>query len=199
MALLTGDHPQSYTQKHLQLFGRPRPRIATPQLQSLIGVVSPEMFDAFPRRAGMLVRDVVGTGFDGTFVTRGKHGVGTGIMQTLSDKDVEWRVQRREEVVSALQPTTGFGEREFVDLGVGEQRIVLLMRALVGRPQLVLLDEVWSGMDESMVENAKKYLREGGGVNDEQAVVVITHWDQEVPWSADDGIKRFRLDRGISE
>ncbi|KAG7452169.1 P-loop containing nucleoside triphosphate hydrolase protein [Guyanagaster necrorhizus] len=211
LSIITGDHPQSYTQlasrsSHLHLFGRPRSRIPTPHLQSLIGVLSPEMFDAFPRKSRMSVWDVVGTGFDGTFVPRGKHNVGTGVMQELTEADVKWRVTRCEEVIAALGPgawadeNTGedaakFNDRAFVELSVGEQRMVLLMRALVGRPQLVLLDEVWSGMDEGMISAAKKYLREGG-ITKDQAVVIITHWQDEVPWGVQDGVKKIRLVKG---
>jgi ABC-type molybdenum transport system ATPase subunit/photorepair protein PhrA len=65
------------------------------------------------------------------------------------------------------------------------------MRALVGRPPLVLLDEAWSGMDDGMIA-ARRYLRgdfavdtDGygmAGIGQDQAVVVITHWEDEVPW-----------------
>ncbi|KAG2050926.1 hypothetical protein BDR06DRAFT_1010868 [Suillus hirtellus] len=44
LSLLTGDHPQSYTQQgdsNLELFSRPRQRIPTPLLRSLIAIVSP--------------------------------------------------------------------------------------------------------------------------------------------------------------
>jgi len=65
LSLITGDHPQSYTQippkSQLTLFGLSRSRLPTPQLRSLIGVVSPELYNAFPRRSGMSVWDVVGT------------------------------------------------------------------------------------------------------------------------------------------
>ncbi|KAK0465511.1 P-loop containing nucleoside triphosphate hydrolase protein [Desarmillaria tabescens] len=172
---------------------------------TLLSIIT-EMFDAFPRKPGMSVWDVVGTGFDGTFVSRGKHNVGTGVMQELAEPDVQWRVTRCKEVIDALGPGAWGGEhssedaakfhsKDFVELSVGEQRMVLLMRALVGRPQLVLLDEVWSGMDEGMVSAAKKYLREGG-VTKDQAVIVITHWEDEVPWGVQDGVKKIRLEKG---
>jgi len=83
-----------------------------------------------------------------------------------------------------------------VDLSPGEQSVVLLMRALVGHPQLVLLDEVWAGMDDHMVRAARRYLREGG-VGHDQAVVVVSHWEEEVPWTTQDGLYRFRLQDGI--
>ncbi|KAH7920601.1 P-loop containing nucleoside triphosphate hydrolase protein [Leucogyrophana mollusca] len=212
LSLLTGDHPQSYTQlgstSHLHLFSRPRQRISTPHLRSLIGVVSPELANAFPRRAGVSVWEVVGTGFDGTFVPGGADGVGVGLEGALSDDVRQWRVDRVREVLKGLGPSSwahgnedagindAFSKRDFADLSAGEQSIVLLMRALVSRPQLVLLDEVWSGMDDAMVQAARRYLREGG-VEHDQAVVVISHWEEEVPWGVEDGLKRFKLDNGF--
>jgi len=217
LSLLTGDHPQSYTQRggsYLELFSRPRQRIPTPLLRSLIGVVSPELANAYPRRAGVSVFDVVGTGFDGGFVPGGKDGVGNSVEGMLSDEVRQWRIKRVREVLNGLGPTswdadvnsfaTGddllapndiFAKRDFVDLSAGEQSIVLLMRALVSRPQLVLLDEVWSGMDENMVRAARHYLREGG-IGPDQAVVVISHWEEEVPWTVQDGLKIFKLENG---
>ncbi|KAG1726954.1 P-loop containing nucleoside triphosphate hydrolase protein [Suillus paluster] len=217
LSLLTGDHPQSYTQRggsNLELFSRPRQRIPTPLLRSLIGVVSPELANAYPRRAGVSVFDVVGTGFDGGFVPGGKDGVGNGLEGTLSDEVRQWRVKRVRDVLNGLGPTSwetdansfaagdellapneAFSKRDFVDLSAGEQSIVLLMRALVSHPQLVLLDEVWSGMDENMVCAARRYLCEGG-VGSDQAVVVISHWEEEVPWTVRDGLRRFKLEDG---
>lgn len=215
LSLLTGDHPQSYTQlpptSHLILFGRPRSRIPTPHLRSFIGLVSPELYNAFPRRAGMTVWEAIGTGFDGGFVPYGEKGVGVGLNGQLSDEEISWRVDRMWDVLIGLRPDTWFnvhlgkGEgsraaaesfkaRQFVDLSAGEQSMVLLMRALVGKPQLIFLDEVWSGMDDAMVRAARDYLRaEIGG---QQAVVVISHWEDEVPWSKKDGVRRFRLAAG---
>jgi len=199
------------------LFSRPRQRIPTPLLRSLIGVVSPELANAYPRRAGVSVFDVIGTGFDGGFVPGGKDGVGSGLEGALSDEVRQWRVKRVHEVLNGLGPTSWetetssfaagdellepneiFSKRDFVDLSAGEQSIVLLMRALVSHPQLVLLDEVWSGMDENMVRAARRYLCEGG-VGSDQAVVVISHWEEEVPWTVRDGLRRFKLDDGGGE
>ena len=87
-----------------------------------------------------------------------------------------------------------------VDLTPGEQSIVLLMRALVGRPPLVLLDEVWSGMDEGMVKAVWRYLADGGGgLLPTQACVVISHWEDEVPWTKADGVRRMLLKDGVAQ
>lgn len=154
----------------------------------------------------MTVWDAVSTGFVGNFVPSGEERVGLGVMNKLSEEDIQWRINRMWEVLKSLGPqswrqssnsdlTQQFQKRPFVDLSTGEQRMVLLMRALVGRPRLVLLDEVWSGMDEVMVSAAREYLRNGGVEND-QAVVVISHWVEEVPWRSEDGVKRFLLKDG---
>ncbi|KAI0343574.1 P-loop containing nucleoside triphosphate hydrolase protein [Trametopsis cervina] len=238
LALLTGDHPQSYTQSsptsssspsppstpgspptsRLTLFTRPRQRWATPHLHALIGRVSPELHNAFPRRAALSVWDAVGTGFEGNFVPRGKRRVGyapDGAPFPIADDDVDghgqseeetWRVGRVWEVLEALGPaswdsnvmhptTRTFATRPFASLTPGEQSSVLLMRPLVGRPPLVLLDEAWAGMDERMVRSARSYLR-GEGLEGRQACVVVSHWSEEVPWGVEDGVRRFRLEGG---
>lgn len=214
LAMLTGEHPQSYSQSsRLHLFSRPRSQWPTPQLSARIGRVSPEINNAFPRRHAMTVWDAVGTGFEGGFVPRGRRRVGffDGVDLQEGSEVEQWRVSRMHEVLAALGPrawrgdvvtsTTladedqAFSKRAFVDLSPGEQSIVLLMRALVGQPPLVLLDEAWAGMDEGMVQAARRYLS-GNGVTDSQACVVISHWEDEVPWSREDGVRRFLLRDG---
>jgi ABC-type Mn2+/Zn2+ transport system ATPase subunit len=165
----------------------------------------------------MSVWDAVATGFDGGFVPLGIKNVGIGLKGGLTDEELKWRVNRVWEVLRRLGPRAWlsadlgkyangkgtindvspetFAARSFVDLSAGEQSMVLLMRALVGRPQLLLLDEVWSGMEASMIMAARAYLR-AGAVTGDQAVVVISHWEDEVPWGVEDGVKRFRLEGG---
>ncbi|KAI0311188.1 P-loop containing nucleoside triphosphate hydrolase protein [Amylostereum chailletii] len=213
LSVLTGDHPQSYTQRApsaLNLFGLPRRRHATPALRARIGVVSPELYNAWPRARAMSVWEAVGTGFDGGFVPMGVRGVGIGLSGALTPSEQAWREQRVRAVLSGLGPHAwggsesgdavspeAFAERPFAGLSAGAQSVVLLMRALVGRPAVVLLDEVWAGMDEGMIEAARAYLRSGEGVGADQAVVVISHWEGEVPWTAEDGVRRFRLEEGV--
>ena len=79
--------------------------------------------------------------------------------------------------------------------------MVLLMRALVGRAPLIVLDEPFAGMDSKMIAVAKKYLyppyphcavssdeeQQAFGLDKKQAVVFVTHWEEEVPWSGNSG------------
>jgi ABC-type multidrug transport system ATPase subunit len=152
----------------------------------------------------MSVWEAIGTGFEGVFVPLPGNGIGANLPENKSLRD--WREERMWEVLENLGPSAWkpseyprelaaeFAQKKFTDLSVGEQRLVLLMRTLVGRLPIVLLDEVWSGMSEEMVSAAKKYLRER--VGNDQAVVVITHWEDEVPWTQAEGLKKFRLDGG---
>ena len=156
----------------------------------------------------MNVWEAIATGFDGGFVPLGPRGLGTG---PLEARELAWREERVWEVLRGLGPHTwdddycdgesvtveAFAQRTFAELSAGAQSVVLLMRALVGRPQLVLLDEVWAGMDDGMVRAARAYLRSADGVGAEQAVVVVSHWEDEVPWGVEDGVKRFRLEGGV--
>ena len=168
----------------------------------------------------MTVWDAVGTGFEGGFVPRGRFRVGWseegGPLEEGGEME-RWRVGRMWEVMRALSPAAwrgdetqkrkaesadeakAFSERMFVDLSPGEQSVVLLMRALVARPPLVLLDEAWAGMDEGMVQAARAYLRDGDGLQDGQACVVVSHWEDEVPWKKEDGVRRYRLLDGVGQ
>ncbi|KAI0253684.1 P-loop containing nucleoside triphosphate hydrolase protein [Lactifluus subvellereus] len=216
LSILTGDHPQSYTQRSptsaLTLFSAPRRAHATTHLRTRIGVVSPELYNAWPRAHNMSVWEAIATGFDGGFVPLGPRGLGIGLHGDLNETERGWRADRVWAVLRGLGPHTWgaaavekeeggesvevFAQRPFAALPAGVQSIVLLMRALVGRPPLVLLDEVWAGMDDGMIRAARAYLR-GDGVGDEQAVVVVSHWEDEVPWSVEDGVKRFKLEGGV--
>jgi ABC-type molybdenum transport system ATPase subunit/photorepair protein PhrA len=212
LALLTGEHPLSFAQRgssSLTLFGRPRHTLASADLARRIGRVGTEMGDATPRVQERTVWQVVGTGFEGSFVPRGKDSLGVGI----TDEERERRNQRMWEVLRALGPASWLGkpvitdgtpdelsaaftQKAFVDCSPGERALVLLARALVGRPGLIILDEAWAGMDSGMVEAARRFLRSEAGVSRDQAVIVVSHWAEEVPWTRDEGLKSISLDEG---
>jgi hypothetical protein len=103
------------------------------------------------------------TGFDSGFVPLGPRGLGIGLHGELSESEHAWRADRVSEVLRGLGPHTWesadfgagveageesveeFAQRPFAGLPTGAQSMVLLMRALVGRPPLELLDKVWDG------------------------------------------------------
>lgn len=110
--------------------------------------------------------EVIATGFDGGFISLGPKKVGHG----LAEGEQQERVERVDEVLRKwweVQPhRTGdldtYVRRNFADLPVGEQSLVIVLRALVGKPKLVLLDEAWSGMDADTVKIVHAFLRSSG-------------------------------------
>jgi ABC-type molybdenum transport system ATPase subunit/photorepair protein PhrA len=126
------------------------------------------------------VRDVIGTGLEGTWSLRreltGEEARKVNeIVQLFCPQDYHWET---------------FATRSFERLSALEQALVLLMRALIGRPPLLLLDEAFPGMERSVRDKVRGY------VGEEQAVVIVSHWDDEVPWGVEDGLRIFRLDGG---
>ncbi|KLO15145.1 P-loop containing nucleoside triphosphate hydrolase protein [Schizopora paradoxa] len=195
LSLITGDHPQSYTQasSNFRLFSQPRRRLPTSTLARKVGIASPEIFNAFPRRLGpsaLSVKDAIATGFEGTYSYRPRSG----------EMD-----ERIDELLRALGPRNwstepnqqleDWSERPFAALSSGEQSLVLLMRALVGRAPLVILDEVFAGMDSRMISVARAYLRDK--LDPEQAVVFVTHWEEEVPWNLEN-TRKLTLSDGVA-
>lgn len=186
-------HPQSFTQKHLYLFDKPRRRLATPQLASLIGISSPEIFNAFPRRTGpngLTVHDAIVTGFEGIYTYR---------------KPTPEQSARVNDLLEVLGPTAWsddpspartlqFANKVFADLTPGEQSLILLLRALAPKPKLLILDEAFSGMDDMMIKAATSYLREK--LSDDQSVIWVSHWQGEAPWDAADAVRLFSLEQG---
>jgi len=128
--LIQGDHPQAYAQ-NVVLFGCPSHSTqAVWQARRQIGWLSPELYLHYPQQWPVL--DVVCSGF---FNTLGLH---------------EPCSRRRR--AAALQWLENLGlaadaRRSFAELSMGQQRTVLLARAMVKWPRLVILDEPCQGLD----------------------------------------------------
>jgi iron complex transport system ATP-binding protein len=83
-----------------------------------------------------------------------------------------------------LLADAGFGylaDRPFGFLSDGERQQVLLARALMGRPELLLLDEPAAGLDVGGRERLVGYLSRLAADTDHPATVMITHHVEEIP------------------
>ncbi|KAJ3903488.1 hypothetical protein F5879DRAFT_803592, partial [Lentinula edodes] len=205
----------------------PHSRLPATLLRSAIAIVSRELFDSFLRRSTMTVWDVVRTKSDDNVVLKSKKGVGSGIgMKVASDSYLMRQEENRRvgRVLYALGPevweranvggtSTQSGSAEssrgcpsdaVSPRPPSQQRVVHLMHALLGCAPFILLDKAWSGMDEIMVRvagdsSSTSKSAGGGGIGFDQVVVVIAHWEKEVPWSRDEDpgvFKQFRLGGG---
>ncbi len=74
---------------------------------------------------------------------------------------------------------THLAERDVTELSYGELRRLLIARAMVTRPDLLLLDEPFAGLDPASREQVRALLDHlaQAGV----ALVVVTHHDQDLP------------------
>lgn len=132
LELIAGDHPQAY-REDVRVFGRRRGSgVSIWELRSRIGLVSYRLHLEYRRLGGVSVEDVVISGLRDSIGLYGK----------ASD---------RERAAAALWlELLGLRGREaFSRLSYGEQRSVLVARAAVKEPELLILDEPCHGLDAS--------------------------------------------------
>ncbi|HCH50518.1 MAG TPA: molybdate ABC transporter ATP-binding protein ModF [Proteus sp.] len=130
LSLITGDHPQGYS-NDLTLFGRKRGSGETIwEIKRHIGYVSNALHQSY--RVSSNVKNVIISGFHDSI----------GVYQAMTDKQLkladEWL---------ALIGLTAQANNPFHSLSWGQQRLVLIVRALVKHPTLLILDEPLQGLD----------------------------------------------------
>ena len=73
-----------------------------------------------------------------------------------------------------------FGKRMFRQLSNGEQRLVLLARALVKNPPLLILDEPCQGLDDTATQHFIALINDIC-VQLKKTLVYVSHYQNEIP------------------
>jgi molybdate transport system ATP-binding protein len=88
----------------------------------------------------------------------------------------------QHEIVATLLRRLGterLAKRAFQTLSFGERRKVLIARGLVWAPDILILDEVWSGLDAPFRSVLRELLEEL--IAEGTTLVVISHHDEDLP------------------
>lgn len=175
ISLITADNPQAYSQ-NITLFDRKRGTGESIwDIKRKIGYLSPELHLYF--KEGGSCFSVVASGLFDTL----------GLFKRLSEEQTE-QVNQWMQVMGI----TYLAERSFLQISGGEQRMVLITRALVKNPSLLILDEPCQGLDRVQTEYLKSvldYLAE----NSEMTLLYVSHYDRDIPSCVNQVLELKRL------
>jgi molybdate transport system ATP-binding protein len=163
LSLVCADNPQSYA-CDISLFGWARGTGETIwQIKRHIGYVSPEMHRSYHRDLPAL--RIVASGLKDT--------VGLYVKPTEEEKE-QCRWWMRVFGIEHL------ADRSFLQISSGEQRMVLLARAFVKDPELLILDEPLHGLDEGNRQRVKDIV-EAFCKRQNKTLIFVTHYEEDLP------------------
>jgi len=149
----------------VSILGETVGRVDLRALRERIGHVDVKTEEAFsPRRSAL---EVVLTG-------------ATGTIQVLPERIDDEALDRASQLLEQLG-CAPVASHPFASCSQGERRRVLLARALMRRPPLLLLDEPADGLDLPGREALLAALSSLAGERDAPAVVLVTHHLEELP------------------
>ena len=228
LSLLTSDHPQSYSLP-IKFFGRtrlPQPEKGLPglslwEIQRRIGHSSPEIHAFFPKHLN--VRRVLESAWAETFAGK---PVLNSEREQLVDLFLRWWEQ---ELRQDLTPSPSSTSRPFFPLETAEdltwatspqhpfstlpfstQRLLLLLRAMIKSPDMLILDEAFSSLSAATRDKAMAWLEFGAtlpssssnttnpntpplslfpGLSAQQALIVVSHVREEIPDCVDEWLR----------
>jgi len=89
---------------------------------------------------------------------------------------------------------SGTAERAWWQLSTGTQRLLLFLRAIVKRPELLILDEPFQGMDRATIRQVHAWL--ASELAPEQTLLLVVHDEAELP-AGITGVLRLREGRVV--
>jgi len=163
LSLICADNPQSYA-CDITLFGHQRGSGESIwDIKRRIGYVSPELHRSYQRNLPAL--SIVASGLKDT--------VGLYARATDEDKQQCLKWMQRFGIEQLAQ-------RAFTQLSSGEQRLILVCRAFVKNPDLLILDEPMHGLDMPRQQLVKDIINDYCS-DPQKTLIMVTHYDEELP------------------
>jgi molybdate transport system ATP-binding protein len=160
VTMISGDNPKAYGQD-ITLFGRKKGSGESIwDLKKQIGYFTPKMINRF--QSNHTVEQMIISGF---FDSVG-----------LYQKPTDCQLRLVAEWVEILG--VGFKGKLFKQLSIGQQRMVMVARAMIKHPDLLILDEPTIEMDDS---NASVFVQMINAIAAENqvAIIYVSHQDEE--------------------
>ena len=163
LSLITGDNPQGYS-NDLTLFGIRRGSGETIwDIKKHIGYVSPSFHLDY--RVSCSIINVILSGYFDTI----------GLYEQPGDKKISLALQWLKILGLKEQ-----ANNSFKSLSYGQQRLVLIVRALVKQPPLLILDEPLQGLDSLSRELVRRFV-EFLMKNGETQILFVSHHADDAP------------------
>ena len=170
LSLVCADNPQGYA-CDISLFGHRRGSGESIwDIKRHIGYVSPEMHRSYKQNIPAI--QIVASGLKDT--------VGLYVRANEEEKE-QCRKWLRRLGIGHLE------NRHFMEMSSGEQRLVLLARAFVKEPDLLILDEPLHGLDDDNRVMVKELVDEYCQ-NPDVTLIYVTHYQEELPHCIDHSI-----------
>ena len=178
LSLICADNPQSYA-CDITLFGHQRGSGESIwDIKRRIGYVSPELHRSYQRNLPAL--SIVASGLKDT--------VGLYVRATDEEKQQCMKWMQRFGIEHLAQ-------RSFTQLSSGEQRLILVCRAFVKSPDLLILDEPMHGLDMPRQQLVKDIINDYCS-DPQKTLIMVTHYDEELPSCIN---RHLTLDRHVTQ
>lgn len=164
LSLVFADHPQAYAQS-IHVFGIPRGEgHSIWEVKQKIGYLSPELQLQFDHR--LSCQQIIGSGTQENL--------------PIERKLSEQTLQHSHALMEKLE-IGHLSERHFTEISTGEQRMVLLLRALIRNPTIIILDEPFQGIDVWTRQRMLQLISEYIHLNPRVAILFTTHQYDVIP------------------
>lgn len=152
---------KAYTSGDLEVFGQHYNNENILQLRKKIGWVSSSFFDRYLKEESAL--QIVLSGLSGTL----------GLDYHITPADV-----RRAKALLRELRMDGKMDRPFDTMSKGERQNVLIARALIAKPEILVLDEPGTGLDVYAREHMLNTVRELA--ESDMTILYVTHYPEEI-------------------